>query len=169
MTEDPFAAPTADRRLDRRLRGRLVAPVTVWTAGEAARRTGLTVSSVIVVPGEPAQIAGAIDPLSELRDVIEASRRFTVHVLGDDDRRLAGMFAGTIPLRPFEGLDVTDTEHGPRIAGDRTIVACSFEAAQRVGHFDLVRATVDRIDLGTDPARPVAFYRGRYRRLAPDT
>ena len=33
----------------RQLRGRLVSPVTLWTAGDADRRAGLTVSSTEVV------------------------------------------------------------------------------------------------------------------------
>jgi flavin reductase (DIM6/NTAB) family NADH-FMN oxidoreductase RutF len=165
--EDPFAAPQADRRSDRRLRGRLVAPVTVWTAGGAEHRVGLTVSSVLVIEGEPPHLLGALDPLSELRDVLEEQGRFVVHVLGDGDRKLAAAFAGTYPLRPFEGVEVEDTEHGPRIAGDRTIARCRYETAERVGYLDLVRASVEHVELAGDPSRPSAFYRGRFGRLEP--
>lgn len=165
--EDPFAVPEAERRPGRRLRGRLVAPVTLWTAGGPEHRVGLTVSSVLVVEGEPPQLLGAVDPLSELRDALEEQGRFVVHVLDDGDRKLAAAFAGTYPLRPFEGADVEDTEHGPRIAGDRTIARCRLETTERVGHLDLVRGSVEHVELASDPSRPSAFYRGRFRRLEP--
>lgn len=165
--EDPFAVPEAERQPGRRLRGRLVAPVTVWTAGAADHRVGLTVSSVLVVEGEPPQLLGTVDPLSELRDALEEEGRFVVHVLDDGDRKLAAAFAGTYPLRPFEGVEVEDTGHGPRIAGDRTVARCRFETAERVGHLDLVRGSIEHVELATDASRPSAFYRGRFRRLEP--
>ena len=46
---DPFAVPAAERSPMRRLRGRLPAAVTLWTAyGAADRPAGLTVSSKIL-------------------------------------------------------------------------------------------------------------------------
>ena len=47
--ENPFVAAVEDRDPGRRLRGRLVAPVTVWTASGADGPVGLTVSSVLMV------------------------------------------------------------------------------------------------------------------------
>ena len=47
-SQPPFAVPAERRDPARRLRGRLVAPVTVWTAGDPSRGAGLTVSSILV-------------------------------------------------------------------------------------------------------------------------
>ena len=58
---DPFAVPTGQRSPVRRLRGRLAAPVTLWTAPGPA---GLTVSSTLVAEGEPDRLLGLIDPES---------------------------------------------------------------------------------------------------------
>jgi 3-hydroxy-9,10-secoandrosta-1,3,5(10)-triene-9,17-dione monooxygenase reductase component len=46
--QPPFAVPAERRDPARRLRGRLVAPVTVRTAGHLPGGAGLTVSSVLV-------------------------------------------------------------------------------------------------------------------------
>jgi 3-hydroxy-9,10-secoandrosta-1,3,5(10)-triene-9,17-dione monooxygenase reductase component len=163
--EDPFLAPAEDRRLDRRLRGRLVAPVTVWTAGAASGRVGLSVSSVLVAEGEPPEILGLLDPLSDLRRVLESTGVFVVHVLDESDRRLASGFAGNYPVDPYEGLEVEDTAYGPVVTGTRSIISCRFTAARAVGYQDLVTAAIERIDLdGT--AAPLAYYRGRFRHLA---
>jgi hypothetical protein len=48
LGDTPFAVPPERRSPARRLRGRLVAPVTVWTAGHPPGGAGLTVSSVLV-------------------------------------------------------------------------------------------------------------------------
>jgi flavin reductase (DIM6/NTAB) family NADH-FMN oxidoreductase RutF len=165
--EDPFTDPVETRRPERRLRGRLVVPVTVWTAGMSEERCGLTVSSVIVIDGDPAQVVGAIDPLSDLREMIESTGCFVVHVLDEGDQRLAAMFAGTYPLRPFEDLEVEAGSHGPVIGGERTVAHCRFQGAERVGYLDLVRGSIERIDIAPHPASPLAFYRGHYRRLEP--
>lgn len=165
--EDPFGTPAGERRLDRRLRGRLVAPVTVWTAGTSSERVGLSVSSVLVAEGEPPEILGLLDPLSDLRRVLEETGVFVVHVLDETERRVASGFAGNYPADPFEGLEVNDTAYGPVMAGGRSVISCRFSRAQGVGYQDLVTGTIEEIDLGA-PAGPLTYYRGRFRRLAPE-
>src|ERR671932_775332 len=59
--QPPFAVPAERRDPARRLRGRLVAPVTVWTAGHPPGGAGLTVSSVLVAEGQPARLLGLLD------------------------------------------------------------------------------------------------------------
>src|SRR6266511_4234606 len=46
--QHPFATPAEWRSAARRFRGRLVAPVTVWTAGGTGDGAGLTVYSELV-------------------------------------------------------------------------------------------------------------------------
>jgi flavin reductase (DIM6/NTAB) family NADH-FMN oxidoreductase RutF len=84
--------------------------VTVWTAASLDRRAGLTVSSLLVAEGEPAEVLGLIDPLSELFDVLVERGAFVVHVLDHSDRRLAGMFAGEYPLDAIEEVDLVQSE-----------------------------------------------------------
>ena len=60
--QPPFAVPAGRRDPTRRLRGRLVAPVTIWTAGRPPGGAGLTVSSILVAEGQPARVlAGSTD------------------------------------------------------------------------------------------------------------
>src|ERR671922_3117560 len=87
--QHPFATPPERRSQARRLRGRLLAPVTVWTAGSPSAGAALTVSSVLVAEGEPARILGLIDPTSALWEATREAGAFVVHVLGAGDRSLA--------------------------------------------------------------------------------
>src|SRR5690348_17299034 len=91
---DPFATPEEGRSPVRRLRGRLPAPVTLWTAPGPA---GLTVSSTLVADGTPGRVLGLVDEESELWAAVEAAGVFAVVPLAPRHRQLADRFAGLMP------------------------------------------------------------------------
>jgi flavin reductase (DIM6/NTAB) family NADH-FMN oxidoreductase RutF len=164
---DPVADPAELRDPGRRVRGRLVTPVTVWTAQVGDDRFGLTVSSVMIAEGEPPVIAGVLSPLSDFADALQETGRFTVHVLGEDDRRLAQLFAGRLlSPDPFEEVDATASPWGPRLGGLRTTVGCSVSRTEPLGRQQLVVANAEAIDVADEHA-PLAYLRGQYRRLVP--
>jgi len=167
--DDPFATPLEERRLDRRFRGRLVAPVTVWTAGSGDRRAGLTVSSLLVAEGDPAEVLGLLDPLSELFDVLVDRGSFVAHVLETADQRLAGMFAGAYPVDPFEEVDTVDGEFGPVISGTRHILGCRLVGSEELGFQMLVRGSIEALEIVVDAGQPLIRYRGRYRKLSSES
>ena len=113
--QPPFAVPPQRRDPARRLRGRLVAPVTVWTAGHPPGGAGLTVSSVLVAEGRPARLLGLIDPTSAFWEAAQEIGAFVVHVLAAGDRALAERFSEVRPpIRgPFERLEVAESPWRP--------------------------------------------------------
>ncbi|HET9519321.1 MAG TPA: flavin reductase family protein [Actinoplanes sp.] len=162
--DDPFATPESQRSPVRRLRGRLAAPVTLWTAPGPA---GLTVSSTIVADGEPGRVLGLIDAESELFDAITGTGRFAVAPLGPNDQQLADRFAGLMPAPGglFAGDGWTDTAYGPVPAGAATWAGCRVDTTREYGWGMLVEATIETTTLGPNPA-PLLHFRGRYHRLA---
>lgn len=163
---DPFATPEDARSPVRRLRGRLPAPVTLWTAIAPDReRAGLTVSSTLVVDGEPGRLVGLLDEESELWAAAAAAGRFAVAPLSPADRQLADRFAGVLPAPGglFQGYDWTETPYGPVRAG--TWAGCRLDGSRPLGWGLLVEATIERIEFGEDAA-PLVYHRGRYRELA---
>jgi len=165
---DPFATPEEDRAPVRRLRGRLVAPVTLWTAPGPA---GLTVSSVLVADGDPGRILGLVDEESELWPALRAAGRFAVCVLAQGEQRLADEFAGLAPAPggPFAGRSWRETEYGPVPPGDRTWAGCMLDAWRGYGWAMLVEGTLAEIHLAGEPGAtapgPLVHHRGRYHRL----
>jgi 3-hydroxy-9,10-secoandrosta-1,3,5(10)-triene-9,17-dione monooxygenase reductase component len=159
----PFASPEEDRSPVRRLRGRLAAPVTLWTAPGPA---GLTVSSALVADGEPALVLGVLDDESQLWDAIERERRFTVAPLRAADQQLADRFAGLMPAPGglFRSDEWLDTDYGPVLAGLGTWAGCRLTEARPCGWGLLVEATVEHIEVGPD-LDPLVHHRGRYRQL----
>ncbi|WP_433121898.1 flavin reductase family protein [Micromonospora sp. CA-246542] len=160
---DPFAVPTGQRSPARRLRGRLAAPVTLWTAPGPA---GLTVSSTLVAEGEPDRLLGLIDPESDLWAAVEEAGRFAVAPLGPSHRQLADRFAGLFPAPGglFATGGWTDTPYGPVPSDAGGWAGCRLDTAREYGWGLLVEATIEAVDLVEDTT-PLLHYRGRYHEL----
>lgn len=164
---NPFTESPDQRDPVRRFRGRLTAPVTVVTSGDRDRKAGLTVSSLMVVEGEPGLVQLVIGPTSDLWEVVDDTGRFVIHVCHEGDRELAQVFAG---LRPnpggvFAGVNVTGSEHGPVIDRLANRAYCRLVEKRAVGHSGLLIGEIDRIDAG-DMSDPLVYFRGGYRALS---
>jgi 3-hydroxy-9,10-secoandrosta-1,3,5(10)-triene-9,17-dione monooxygenase reductase component len=160
----PFAVPPERRDPARRLRGRLVAPVTVWTAGRPPGGAGLTVSSVLVAEGQPARLLGLIGPTSAFWEAMQETGAFVVHVLAAGDRVLAERFSEIRPpIRgPFDGLQVADSPWGPVLGGSRPRAACRLAGSAPVGYAELVEGVIEQLEV-PDPEDPLAYLHGSYR------
>jgi flavin reductase (DIM6/NTAB) family NADH-FMN oxidoreductase RutF len=160
----PFADPDPDPA--RRLRGRLGGTVTLWTAGSGSGRAGLTLTSVLVVLGEPARLLALVDPDSDLADAVAESDRAVVQVLTWPDRDLAEGFAGSAPAPGgvFQQAAFVDTEWGPRLAHATTWAGVRLEESGEVGWSRLLTCVIEQVAVGDD-TDPLVHRRGRYVRL----
>ncbi len=173
--EHPFLPAESERSPVRRLRGRLAAPVTVWTAVDKGERAGLTVSSVLVADGDPGYVVGVLDPLSDLWDALRNSGAAVVNVLGWQHRQLADAFGYVAPAPggPFRSATWIDTEWGPALAGASAWAGCRLSGvpAAELGNTELgwtelgwgveVRLRVEHTEIGAD-LPPLVHRRGRY-------
>ncbi|NYE38924.1 flavin reductase (DIM6/NTAB) family NADH-FMN oxidoreductase RutF [Nocardioides cavernae] len=156
----PF--PTPDDPV-RRLRGRQGGTVSLWTAGDADERAGLTVTSWMVAGGEPGRVLALLDPDDDLTELLLGTGRGVVQLLGWDDRGLADAFAGTAPAPggPWRTTEWVATDHGPRLAGATSWALVTVETDVEVGWSRLVTCTLDEVVVGADD-RPLVHRRGRY-------
>jgi flavin reductase (DIM6/NTAB) family NADH-FMN oxidoreductase RutF len=168
-TTDPFATPEDARAPLRRLRGRMPATVTLWTAyGRDGRPAGLTVSSTVIADGEPGAVLGLLDDESELYAALLGSGRCAVSVLGDGDGQLADRFAGLLPAPGgvFSDGGWARTEYGPVRPGRHPWAGCALASTRPVGYAVLVETTVARVELGDGDDVPALLrHRGRYETL----
>jgi flavin reductase (DIM6/NTAB) family NADH-FMN oxidoreductase RutF len=175
-SDNPFLDPTPDQA--RRLRGRLGGAVTLWTSGSGGKRAGLTVSSLMIATGEPANVLGLLDPDSDLAVALSValsvdartehgSGRAVVQLLQWRHRGLAEMFAGAAPAPGgmFAQAEFVQTPWGPRLADATTWLGVSLADAREVGWSKLVTGTIDHLEIG-DEDDPLVHRRGRYEHPA---
>jgi flavin reductase (DIM6/NTAB) family NADH-FMN oxidoreductase RutF len=165
---DPFATPEARRSPVRRLRGRLAAAVTLWTATDPDDGpAGLTVSSTLVADGEPGRVLGLLDPEADLFAAAEAAGRFAVAPLGPRHRQVADRFAGLLPAPGglFAAEKWQVTPYGPVLDGVPAWAGCRLDGVRPFGWGLLVEGTVERVEI-IDDGEPLMHFRGRYRGFA---
>jgi flavin reductase (DIM6/NTAB) family NADH-FMN oxidoreductase RutF len=170
-SEHPFLEPESGRDPVRRLRGRLGGTVTLWTSGTGSERCGLTVSSVLVAPGDPARVLGLVDPDSDLAAAVADTCTAVVQLLGWEDRDLADAFAGVAPAPggAFRMGTWTQTAWGPVLQGASAWAGIRVAApGTDVGWSVLLEGVVEHVELlETDPgSAPLVHRRGRYVRPA---
>lgn len=165
-SEHPFLPGPEDRDEARRFRGRLAAGVTIVTAGTESAPTGLTVSSLLVVQGEPARAHLVVGPTTDLWSVAEETGRFIIHICRYEHRRLADVFAGLWPSPGgiFATVDTEQTDWGPVLTSLPDRAYCSYESRSEVGWSGLIVGRIDRVEV-SDLEDPMVHYRSGYRRL----
>jgi flavin reductase (DIM6/NTAB) family NADH-FMN oxidoreductase RutF len=174
--EHPFADAAGDRSPLRRFRGRLVSPVSVWTALGEGHRAGWTVSSFFVADGEPGEVVGIVDEDSDLAELLthpEAEPAVVVNLLGWEHRNLADAFAGQAPAPGgvFRLGEWTESAWGPVLVGSAGWIGARLAPGtpDHAGWGLLVRATVEHVELhelGDEGL--LTHVRGRYRAVRPD-
>lgn len=163
--EHPFLPPEGERSAVRRLRGRWPAGVAVVTTGEGRSRVGLTVSSLLVVDGDPGVVVMMLDPLSDLAESLGPGTPCVVNVLGPGQGDLAEVFAGQAPAPggTFTIGEWRDGSHGPELAGAAAVARG--HVSQVAGHetgwslrHEVELASVDLTDVAA-----LRHERGTYR------
>jgi flavin reductase (DIM6/NTAB) family NADH-FMN oxidoreductase RutF len=173
--DHPFLPPAGDRDPLRRWRGRMPAPVSVWTATDGGRSTGWTLSSFLLADGRPPEVVGLVDEEADFADQLARTGRFAVSLLAGPHRNLADVFAGQAPA-PGGMFTVgrwRATDWGPVLEDavgwlGATVTAAEpgHEAPDRAGWSLLVRGTVEHTELAEPDARGVlCSFRGRYLAL----
>lgn len=144
------------------------APVTVWASTLAGRRSGWTVSSLLLADGRPSELLGLLDEDSELADVVRQTRTVAVSLLTGAHRGLADAFAGIAPAPggPFRLGHWSDTAWGPVLDDAAGWLGARLGGGEpeHAGWALLVRATIEHVQLG-DAADVLGHVRGRYRPL----
>ncbi len=155
-----------DRNPVRRFRGRLAMPVTIVTSGTGSDRAGLTVSSVLVMEGDPGEVLLLVNPHTDLWDAVEETDRLLIHICSPAHRGLAEVFAGRQPNPGgmFAGVKATDGDWGPVLEDVPNRLGVRVTSMDPAGWSGVVRGVIEHVEVsGMDD--PLVYFRGRYRTL----
>jgi flavin reductase (DIM6/NTAB) family NADH-FMN oxidoreductase RutF len=150
----------------KRALGSWASGVTIVTSRHAELQHGMTASAFCSVSAEPPQVLVCANRDSSTHRVIERSHCFSVSILAAGQEELSNLFADKSreELR-FEGLACTTGATGcPRIPGALAHLDCRVVRAVEAGTHVIYIGLVE--DASIREAPPLAFYRGRYQRLA---
>jgi flavin reductase (DIM6/NTAB) family NADH-FMN oxidoreductase RutF len=163
-SEHPFLDAEPDPV--RRFRGRLGSTVTLWTTGPPD--AGLTVSSVMVAAGDPAQVVALLDPDSDLHAGLLTSGRAVLHQLAWRHRGLAEVFAETAPAPggKFAQATFLPTSWGPRLTDVGTWAGLVLVDSRPLGWSELVTCRLDHVEVGDDDGS-LLHRRGRFEEVLP--
>jgi flavin reductase (DIM6/NTAB) family NADH-FMN oxidoreductase RutF len=173
-SEHPFLPPESERDGLRRFRGRLAGGVSLWTTGESSSRSpadaaGLTVTSALVVAGDPGHVLGLLDPDSQLAEELVETRTAAVQLLQWQHRQVADAFAGVAPAPGglFRLGEWTQSAWGPVLAGVSAWagVRMTDRDPTSIGYSVLVDTVVEHVELLTE-SDPLLHRRGSYFRLS---
>ena len=153
----------------RRFRGRLGGAVTLWTTGDSTGddRSGLTVTSLMAAPGEPARVLALLDPDADLVETVLETGTAVVQLLRWDHRDLADAFAGVAPAPggAFRMGLWRQTEWGPLLEGVTGWAGVRVATRhERVGWSTLLDCVVEHVEIGPDEDA-LSHRRGRYVRV----
>jgi 3-hydroxy-9,10-secoandrosta-1,3,5(10)-triene-9,17-dione monooxygenase reductase component len=168
-SDHPFLPPEGERSPLRRFRGRMIAPVSLWTTYAADRRVGWTVSSLLVADGPEPTVLGLLDPDADLtvaavRPGADPPTTVAVCLLGWQHRNLPDAFAGLAPAPggPFRLAEWYETPFGPVLVDAPAWLGATVTDARAVGWSTLLTARINHVELGDADGDLLGHLRGRY-------
>ena len=165
MSERP---PATDPAHFRKVLGRFPTGVTVVTAMDGDRPTGLAIGSFTSVSLDPPLVAFLPTKTSSSYTAVENAGAFCVNVMAADQKALTGVFASKAEDK-FAGVDWdrTAVTGSPRLAGSLAWIDCKVHAIHDGGDHWIVVGAVQEMDVEDREVGPLLFYTGAYGTFAP--
>jgi flavin reductase (DIM6/NTAB) family NADH-FMN oxidoreductase RutF len=166
----PYAARVNVSTVDfRTVIGQFATGVTVVTTLDGDRPQGITVNALSSVSLDPPLVMIALDRRRFIVPAIEASGRYAVNVLDEEQQWLSDCFAGanvTPNREAFCGAAWHAGETGlPLLDGAIAAMECAVRERFEVGDHLLFVAHVEALSLEHPDAPPLLYHRRRYLRI----
>jgi flavin reductase (DIM6/NTAB) family NADH-FMN oxidoreductase RutF len=146
--------------------GHFASGVTVITTAVDGTPYGTTASAVTSLSLEPPMMLICMNRSSATGQAVMRSGAFAVNILGEGDDELARRFAGKGDDK-FAGVQVETGEHGqPLLVDALAQLVCRVTQPVEAGTHVVFIAEVH--EATARPGEPLAYYRGKFGRLAFD-
>ena len=149
--------------------GQFATGVTIVTALDGDKPVGITVNAFGSMSLEPPLVAIALDRRRYIVPMVEATGRYAVNVLAEDQQWLSDCFAGANvnPSRAaFCGAPWYPGQTGlPLIGGTTASLECRVVQRIELGDHLVFVASVEAITVAEPDAPPLLYHRRRYLRI----
>lgn len=164
LSHDGLVAPDATRFRQAFRRG--AGGVSVVTVAHGGQRSGLTVTSVVSLSPDPAELMVAVNPTSSSFPLLMGSRRFGVNLLAASQQAVAERFSGfggCSGEQRYEGAVWSRTDGGAwLLAGALVAMDCSVQDIWvRPGHA-VVIGRIEGLRFSPVDEAPLVYSQGRY-------
>ncbi|HEX6042243.1 flavin reductase family protein [Longimicrobium sp.] len=134
--------------------------VAVVAAGQGGDVEAVTATAFTPVSADPPLVLACLGNDAAVLYVVEEEGRFTVNLLGEDDRRTASAYAQKMALEPSP----FPAEGDPVLAGALVSLVCRLRETHPGGDHRIVIGEVERVVLGAE-RDPLLYFARAYRRL----
>lgn len=156
-----------DPALFRRVMGHYPTGVTVVASLEGDQPVGLAIGSFFSVSLDPPLVGFCVARTSGSWPRIEATGRFGITVLAEDQHEVSGKFASKVADK-FEGevWHPAPITGSPLIEGGLEHIDCTLHEVFDGGDHVIVLGRVVHLEVHRDDVGPLLFYKGAYGRHA---
>jgi flavin reductase (DIM6/NTAB) family NADH-FMN oxidoreductase RutF len=152
-----------NQRAFRHAIGHFTTGVAVIAAQIGDEIHAMTANAVSSLSLDPMLILFCPSKESRFAQFLPALTTFSINILREDQQALSNYFAGAWRDPTAPAFRFVPTETGPRLEGAMASLGCDlFETAEGGDHW-LVIGRVTSTHIGTDPLRPLIFFKGQYR------
>lgn len=168
LREEHVADPI-DARTFRHVLGQFCTGITIITTVHDDEPVGFACQSFAALSLDPPLVLFCPTKQSRSWQAIEASGKFCVNVLHEDQKDVSARFGSREPDK-FGGVDWSPSHLGsPVIAGTLAHIDCTVASVHDGGdHFVVFGAVHAMSEPPKTKPRPLLFYRGEYTGIEPD-
>ncbi|GAK12391.1 flavin reductase family protein [Geomicrobium sp. JCM 19039] len=148
-----------DDQLFRTAMSKFATGVTVIVAEQDGKPHGMTANAFMSVSLDPKLILISVDERARMLPIIEASQKFTVNVLRQEQKQMSMRFARQIPSEEPFTFDRFEGE--PVIQQSLVSLVCTVHNTYVEGDHTLFIGNVTNLRI--EDGNPLAFYEGGYR------
>lgn len=132
--------------------------VAVLAASDGEEIDAITISALTALSIDPPLVLAAIGEQASILPMLRDERRFTISILAEEQRAVAGGVAQRLPGAEAAFAALED----PSVVGALATLACSLWQEYAGGDHRIVVGRVEEVSLG--PERPpLVYYRREYR------
>ena len=160
---------TIDPRTFRNVLGQFCTGITIITTVDDGVPIGFACQSFAALSLDPPMVLFCPTKQSRSWAAIEATGRFCVNMLHEDQQHVSARFGSREPDK-FAGIDWRASELGsPIIEGSLAHIDCTVASVHDGGdHFVVFGAVQSMSEPAALKPRPLLFYRGEYTGIEPD-